>query len=143
MFVMALTPEATKTARFLLGLSQRALARRAGVSRSCLNQFERKRWAPSSDFLHKLSGFFTEQGVWPREVPLSSDKQALEQATPKFQLEKNEFETLRPSCNDTGRDHKSKWFVLRNIGFVVGILGVLAVTGNLSSAFSVIKKARQ
>ena len=74
-----ITPEESKQARECLNMSQRSVAEQAGVPRTYLNQFERRRWIADDAFLLKLSDFYFGQGggfgpVDAEESPIEEPK---------------------------------------------------------------------
>ena len=58
-----LDPNQIRQAREALSLSQRELARRAGISRTGLNQLEQGKIMPGPHFSRKLRDFFERAGV--------------------------------------------------------------------------------
>lgn len=58
-----LDPNQIRQAREALSLSQRELARRAGISRTALNQLEQGKVTPGPHFSRKLRDFFEVAGM--------------------------------------------------------------------------------
>ena len=71
-----ITPEESKQARECLNMSQRSVAEQAGVPRTYLNQFERRRWIADAAFLLKLSDFYFGQGGFG---PVDSEESPIEE----------------------------------------------------------------
>ena len=143
-----ITPEESKQARECLNMSQRSVAEQAGVPRTYLNQFERRRWIADDAFLLKLSDFYFGQGGFG---PVDSEESPIEE--PQIitgadkdiscsEVAKSSPES-EPDLKTTESNAKSGWNAVGRAAIAIALVGgILAATGNLPVALGLLKSLR-
>ena len=140
-----ITPEESKHAREYLKMSQRSVAEEAGVPRTYLNQFERRRWIATDAFLLKLSEFYFENGVFDLlEIEHSSIEQPHMIVGANIDNSGSELGEGSPdddTDSDTSEsDAESGWSAVSRAAIAIAIVGgILAATGNLPIVLGLLK----
>ena len=126
-------------------MSQRSVAEQAGVPRTYLNQFERRRWIADDAFLLKLSDFYFGQGGFG---PVDSEESPIEE--PQIiigadndiscsEVAKSSPES-EPDLKTTESNAKSGWKAVGRAAIAIALVGgISAATGNLPVALGLLK----
>jgi DNA-binding XRE family transcriptional regulator len=120
-----LDPNQIRQARYALSLSQHELARRASISRTALNQFERGNYNAGPNFCRKLRDYFETDGIHLEELAEPpADRQSTEQR-PQSPLvydatQTHNIEVSHPE--DVGHDRLGPIEILLGVGLSL-ILG--------------------
>ena len=147
-----ITPEESKQARECLNMSQRSVAEQAGVPRTYLNQFERRRWIADDAFLLKLSDFYFGQGGGGGGFgPVDSEESPIEEPQIIIGADKDiscsevakSSPKSEPDLKTTESNAKSGWNAVGRAAIAIALVGgILAATGNLPVALGLLKSLR-
>ena len=125
-------------------MSQRSVAEQAGVPRTYLNQFERRRWIADDAFLLKLSDFYFGHGVF---CPVDSEESPIDKPHMIIGAENVSCSEVaesspesEPDLKTTESNAKSGWNAVGRAAIAIALVGgLLATTGNLPVALGLLK----